>query len=164
MLTIEEVICDQQKRYPIMMCQDYVKLVYQHCMGPGHLVRDPESARERLTLERGEQETGVRFESIGNGLIRCYLSGEDGNMTNDEVSRAFYKTACVFKPDPEKMGKYLGILCRMAEEGRLNVSGEEMGAFVNAYSNAGYPLVSHSERYHEAYHPSYRIMLEEVLK
>lgn len=162
--TIEEIILEHNGKYPLMCCQDYVKLVYQHFMGPGHLVRNPESALERLNLERPGNETGVTYENIGNGLVRCHLSGDDDSITNDELAALFFDTARRFVPDPAGLGKALLTLDHMAEAGALNVDGEEMKCFTKAYTLAGFPLVSHSERYHAAYYPSYRIIFERQKK
>jgi len=39
---------------------------------------------------------------------------------------------------------------------------EELEAYLEEYKRAGYPMVSHSEQYRQAYKPAYRIVLESI--
>jgi hypothetical protein len=39
---------------------------------------------------------------------------------------------------------------------------EELETYLEAYKEAGYPMVSHSEQYRRFYNPAYRIVLASI--
>ena len=158
---IEEILLTHSRRYPLMEPTDYVKLLYQMHMGPGHLVTDPGMAVKRVSEERKEGETGVRLEKIGNGLVRCYLSGEDGNISTEAIADAFILTANSFMKQPEALRASLNTLTELSKSGALPGGIEK---FNQQYVAEGMPMVSHSDTYRENYHPSYRVVYENLIK
>lgn len=158
---IEKILLEHADRYPLMQAQDYVKLLYQMHMGPGHFVRNPEDAVNRLRAERKEGETGVRLEPIGNGLARCYLSGGEGHLSDDAIADAFVVTANTFMMQPEALRASLDILADLSAGGKLPC---EVGSYKENYVASGMPMVSHSDVYREAYRPAYRVVYEDLIK
>ena len=61
---IRDILAEHFERYPLMVPQDAVKLIYQRVFGPGHLIRDPEAALRAIG------ETDVR-------AIRDDLTGKE---------------------------------------------------------------------------------------
>ena len=57
----------------------------------------------------------------------------------------------------------LDILQETVQEGYFAFSPEELDAYLRTYAKAGYPMVSHSEKYREAYRPAYRIVQRNLL-
>ena len=51
METLAELLKEHYDNYPDMEVRDAVKFLYQHHMGPGHLVDDQEAALARLETE-----------------------------------------------------------------------------------------------------------------
>ena len=49
--TLMDILREHAVRYPLMQPTDAVKLVYQHVMGGGHMIADPEMSLERLKAE-----------------------------------------------------------------------------------------------------------------
>ena len=45
----------------------------------------------------------------------------------------------------------------------FNFTKEEFNAYLDKYINAGCNLVSHSDTYKKLYHPSYRVVLKELI-
>ena len=73
--SLRDILLLHGRRYPLMMPQDAVKLLYQSTFGPGHLIAHKEQARTRLLEEYMLTPSGppVAWEPIGNGLGRVYL-------------------------------------------------------------------------------------------
>ena len=57
--------------YCDMRAQDYAKLAYQHAHGCEHMVRASDEVVRYIESERLRGDAGVRFESIGGGLVRA---------------------------------------------------------------------------------------------
>lgn len=158
---IEKILLEHSARYPLMEAQDYVKLLYQMHMGPGHLVTNPEEALRRVKAERTTGQTGVRLEAIGNGLSRCYLDGGDGTLTDEAITDAFILTANTFMKQPDGLLEALEELTMLSAAGRIACDTEP---YKSAYVASGMPPVSHSENYRRAYHPAYRVVFEDLIR
>ena len=52
----------------------------------------------------------------------------------------------------------LDVLRKVTASGAFGFSSEELERYLDAYQRAGYPMVSHSEQYRQAYKPAYRIV------
>jgi len=147
--------------YPRMQAQDYVKLACQHALGCGHMVSSFENAYERILSERSPGETGVRFEDIGNGLVRMHLSGNDASFSSELLAGMFMHTANAFEKSGEKLEEALKTLAALSEEGKLSVPADEMKRYIAQYRRNGCPIVSHTDSYREAYQPHYRVVLKD---
>ena len=156
--TFRDIVLEHYARYPLMRAQDYIKLAFQHFMGPGHMARERGIVEERLSLERPANETGVRYEDIGNGLVRCYLSGSEGSMTNEQLAEEFMITANNFVKNREGLENALEELTEMAKKGEIGVTEDEFRSLAEPFRAAGCPLISHSEQYNRAYKPHYRVI------
>ena len=155
----EKVALTHARNYPGMRAQDFIKLAYQHAKGCEHLVRESPDIERRIQEERSENETGVRFEALGNGLVRTYLSGTDAHFSSALVSRMFSQTARAFSPREGDLEKALSVLLDLAKKELLPVSFLEMSELIEKYRDMGSPAVRHSPEYRALYAPAYRVTL-----
>lgn len=144
-------------RYPKMEIQDAVKLVYQHCMGPEHLVKDEAPALARLRDEwaaaAGDPPRDAAL-PLGNGLCRLELAAcKSAGLSPETVARLFILTARRSEPDPAGLDPLLEAV------GALPFPSDEVERFLSAYRAEGRPALHHSEGYRDAYHPAYRVVL-----
>lgn len=147
--------------YGEMRAQDYAKLAYQHAHGCEHMVRASDELVRHIDAERAPGEQGVRFEPIGNGLVRAHLSGGDARFSSALIARMFAYTARAFRPRENGMEDALSALERLSADGRLTVGGGEMRAFLSDYRAAGCPAVRHTDAFRRAYQPAYRVLLSD---
>ena len=98
-MRFEKILLSHSRRYPEWQVQDVYKLVYQAALGPGHMVKDPVSARAWLEREIGGMGEGAAEPAIDpissdGAIVRVHLRPylADGG---DPVSllSAFLKTA-----------------------------------------------------------------------
>ena len=70
-----DILKAHHQRYPLMMPQDVVKLIYQHEFGGGHLIKDKNLSLIRLEEEYASIQKINEEEiiPIGNDLVRVSL-------------------------------------------------------------------------------------------
>ena len=157
---LEKILRCHAKRYPLMEPTDAVKLIYQNEFGGGHLIKDPAAALEYLRREYEGVEkdpAAPLWEDIGNGIVRVHLAA----VPEDALSRlgqAFLRSAAAYQGSLPRFREKFKVLCKLAEEGIFSFGSDELAAYLQQYEAAGYPAVSHSERYRNAYRPAYRVV------
>ncbi|WP_461370753.1 uridine kinase family protein [Candidatus Darwinibacter acetoxidans] len=144
------------QRYPQATAVDFVKLVYQHEFGPGHFITDEVASLARLAEEVRQLQpiSGIQeelFEPIGGGLVRLHLRALGGALPLTTVNRFFVLTAQKPRGSAEGFRRKLEIL-------REYLQDQSLEPFFEEYRLAGYPPLSHSERYRRHYAPAYRVV------
>ena len=160
MQELKRILTEHAARYPLMEAQDAVKLIYQNEFGGGHLIRDPESCLEALRQEYAavKRDPEIRLaEPIGNGIIRVNLAGVKPEDL-EALGQAFLASAAVCRGDRERFLEKLKLLRKLTREEIFSFGEEALEGYLEAYAAAGYPPVSHSKGYREAYKPAYRIL------
>ena len=149
-----------------MQPTDAVKLIYQNEFGPGHFVADSVKSLKYLLAEYAAiQHTFPQktYEDIGNGLVRVHLSAiqiSDLNVLNE----AFVSTANAHKGTLSAFLEKLEILKSLTAQGMFVFEKEELQSYLQEYSKAGYPPVSHSQTYKDLYNPAYRVVRKNFIK
>ena len=162
MKMLEQILDSHAKEYPLMQPQDGVKLIYQNEFGGGHLIRDPEACRRYLLEEYKHtlQVTGMPLlEPIGNGMVRVMLRSIDAcGYSIEQLNEDFLCSSQAHRGERESFLLKVEILRKAAASGSFGFTAEELDAYLAEYKKAGYPVVSHSRQYREAYHPAYRVV------
>lgn len=160
MQEIKQIILEHHKRYPQMLLEDIVKLVYQNEFGNGHFITDEEASLVRLEREFSQVavKPGELFETIGNGFVRLHLGALENRVALQTVNSFFVATATQSEGSVPQFEEKLGVLTRLCEEGLLPYDPKELDDYLERYQAAGYPPVSHSHRYRDRYAPSYRVL------
>lgn len=148
----EQILRLHRGRYPGMELQDYGKLAFQSEFGPGHFVRDRETALRYLEQEWQTlplSGLAVEPEPIGNGLCRVHLSA----CTQEQLPRLaerFCRAAQEHRGTREGLARRLNCLRELGLPG--------MEAWLRDYEAAGCPMVRHSQRFRALYAPHYRVL------
>ena len=159
---LEQILREHAARYPLMQPTDAVKLIYQNEFGGGHLIRDEQAAMNYLRMEYdrvAKDPSAPKFEPIGNGIIRIFLAPLS-EAELEALGREFVRSANDHKGDLQRFIEKLSVLRKLTQEGVFSFSVEDLNRYFSDYEKAGYPMVSHSEAYRNAYHPAYRIILD----
>ena len=158
---LKAILIAHAKRYPLMQPRDAVKLIYQNEFGGGHLIRDEEAClnylrREYATLEK--DPTAPLYEDIGNGIIRVNLAAlREEDL--EQLGKAFIDSAAKHKGTLDSFLNKLEVLQTLTTEGVFAFDLDALNTYLSEYEAAGYPVVSHSPEYRQAYKPAYRIIL-----
>ena len=164
---LEELLRQHAARYPQMEPRDAVKLIYQNEFGGGHLIRDPEACGAALQreYEAVTQDGNVPLlEDIGNGVVRVMLRALEGRGYGiEQLQQDFIRSSREHPGSPERFLKKLDVLRKVTAAGVFSFTQQELEGYLEGYKKAGYPMVSHSDRYRQAYKPAYRIVLRRLL-
>lgn len=161
---MKTILLTHATHYPAMEPTDAVKLLYQNTFGGGHLIRDEAAALSYLRREYAAtpRDAGkLLTEDIGNGLLRVHLAALPESQL-EALGKAFLQSAKVWQGTLEDFLPKLALLREVTAEGAFGFSTEALDSYLSDYAQAGYPMVSHSERYRKTYHPAYRVVLAEL--
>ena len=144
-----------------MQPRDAVKLIYQNEFGGGHLIRDEQACLNYLRREYAAVEkdpTAPLYEDIGNGIVRVNLTALKEEDLG-QLGKAFIDSAAKHKGTLDSFLNKLEVLQTLTSEGVFAFDLDALNAYLSEYKAAGYPAVSHSPEYRQAYKPAYRIIL-----
>ena len=167
MLELIDILSLHAEKYPLMLCEDAVKLVYQNEFAGGHMIKDASSALAMLRREFAGVERRLSlplYEPIGNGIVRVDLCAVDtARLPLEALNSIFVQTANSNRGDMASFKATLGVLSRAAAGGMFSFTSKELDAYLLGYAGLGYPAVSHSAKYRLAYRPAYRVVDERLL-
>ena len=158
---LRAILIAHAKRYPLMQPTDAVKLIYQNEFGGGHLIRDEQACLNYLRQEYADLEkdpTAPLYEDIGNGIVRVNLAAVKPEDL-EQLGQNFIASAAKHKGTLDSFLNKLEVLHKLTTAGVFTFDVDALNAYLIEYKAAGYPPVSHSEQYRQAYKPSYRIIL-----
>ena len=163
---MRSILLAHATRYPLMEPTDAVKLIYQNEFGGGHLIRDEKKCLEFLQNEyRSVPQSGDTppLEDIGNGFFRVNLAALDASgITLDALGAAFIRSSR-HRGSMDSFLKKLTVLRSLTKSGQMPFPPEALEDYLADYEKAGFPPVSHSETYRNAYHPAYRVVSQNYL-
>ncbi|HZW49410.1 MAG TPA: hypothetical protein VFF80_04670 [Bacillota bacterium] len=153
------------QRYPLMQIRDAVKLLYQNEFGGGHLIPDAEQSLGFLLREwdsvAADQQASA-FEEIGSGLVRASLPALKARAVAPELlNRVFVLSANAVQGSISEFERKLPTLRTCRVQNAVAFDSAVLAEYLEEYRRQGYPAVSHSEIYRQAYHPSYRVLLKQ---
>ena len=158
---LEQILREHAKRYPLMQPCDAVKLIYQNEFGGGHLIRDEQACLNYLRREYADLEkdpTAPMYEDIGNGIVRVNLAAVREEAL-EQLGQDFIASAAKHKGTLDSFLNKLGVLHKLTTAGVFSFDLDALNAYLSEYKAAGYPAVSHSPEYRQAYNPAYRVIL-----
>lgn len=152
--------------YPRMRPADAVKLVYQNEFGGGHMIKSPEAALIRLRNEYAATEHDAMqplMIPIGSGMARVQLKAlKESGIAG--LNEAFVETANTSEGTLAEFLEKLDVLLHLTLQGVFAFQAAELEKYLSEYKKKGYPAVSHSEEYREAYLPAYRVVKESIFR
>ena len=96
-------------------------------------------------------------------MCRLNLGSLEG-ISLDTVNRFFVLSANTTKGSVEEFEKKLACIIECCEERLLPFDIDEAKAYIKELKEKGYPPVSHSEQYRQAYKPAYRVVKAQFKK
>lgn len=167
---VKAAVSAQLEAFPKSRLQDLYKSFFQDRFGPGHIIRDRQSALDYILSELAEADTltGPRTEPCGwqGHYTRVNLSViADGLMTAEEMTDALMASAKEVKPEDIDSWKeeWEEIVAIIGEEHPDIPGFEEDKSKIDALLDSGQYAYHHSAEYEAAYHPHYRIIASGLL-
>lgn len=148
--------------YPELEARDLLKYVYQSAYGCEHLLSDGASVLARIEAERdGAKITTPReVEELDGKYARVGL----GSLSAKTLARLFMLSARREDGGDAALAEKLEVLRMLASEGQLPCSARALDAELDAWREAGYPPISHSDSFRLKYSPSYRVILKDYAR
>lgn len=149
--------------YPLMQPEDVYKLAFQFTYGPGHFFIDEDDARRRMFKEAEglEAENNViEIEAVGNGYFRYPLI--DNPVYLNMIADSFIATV---KAGPQNNVDFKGLLMDIIsyiKDLKTDFEFKDFLLFIQKMQKENFPIVSHSEKYREAYNPHYRVIKQNL--
>lgn len=167
---VKAAVSTQLETYPESRLQDLYKSFFQDRFGPGHIIRDRQSALEYILSEIAEADTlaGARTEPCGwqGNYIRVNLSViTDGLISAEELTNALMASAKEVKPeDIEHWKDEWAEIVAIIEKDHPDIPDlAEDKSEIEELLSSGQYAYHHSAAYEAAYHPHYRIIASSVL-
>lgn len=162
-----QILFEQAQKYPFMQPCDAVKLIYQNEFGGGHLVKNEEESLLRLKAEYDGSdihEENPLTEKIGNGFHRLYLNALDSQKLPMEcLNKLFIRSSAKQTGNMDSFLTKISYLQQAAKDGCFPFSVQDLDSFLTHYKTDGYPVLSHSDIYKEAYKPAYRVLHQDYV-
>ena len=158
---LNEILLTHARKYPLMEPCDAVKLLYQSEFGGGHLIRDEKACLEFLFREYAAtaQCNAPLLEEIGSGMVRVQLSALDAHgYAPQQLGQDFIRSAASVQGSMDAFVRKLSLLTLLTRQGDMPFSIRDLEEYLAGYAADGYPAVSHSETYRNAYRPAYRVL------
>lgn len=170
-VAVKEAVANQLETFPDSRLQDLYKSFFQDRFGPGHIIKDRQSALDYILSELAETDTlmGPALEPCGwqGNYVRVNLSViADGQMTADEMTDALMASAKeVNEEDIEQWKKEWAEILAIIEREFPDIPDlKEDKARIDELLASGQYAYHHSAAYNAAYHPHYRIIASELVR
>ena len=167
---VKASVSRQLETCPESRLQDLYKSFFQDRFGPGHIIRDRQSARDYIISELSEADTlmGPVLEPCGweCNYVRVNLSViADGLMTADELTDALVASAKeVTEEDIERWKAEWKEIAAIIAKNYPDLSGlDDDRARIEEMLASGQYACHHSAAYNAAYHPHYRIIAKDII-
>ena len=159
MREFERLAIEHFERYPEMEARDLFKLLYQYAFGCEHMATELEEAVSKIETEHGEIKTGTprEVEPLGD-YCRVGLACLDRGLSSRTLGRLFCLSAVSDESGEKKLAEGVGSLTSLSAAGLLPFCQRDLSAELYGWESAGFPPVRHSDKYREAYSPSYRVI------
>lgn len=160
---MKNAILAEAKLHPFSQPQDYIKLIFQSEFGPGHLIPNPEYARNRLYDEWNKVKNlpSEQPQGIGGGYIRLCIKGIDESEL-EKINHLFVTAANEKAGSDSGFMSKLDLLVAMASDGLLPFDATRADTAVKEYLSGGIRPTSHTEVYHSHYAPAYRVVKKHI--
>jgi hypothetical protein len=174
-----EAIRQQIRQYPETRVQDIYKSFCQDCLGPGHLIPNPDAARaylmEELQAYREDLDSG-RYEIPAE---RCVSVGDAGNYIRVDLSvvldslvdaetllDAFVRSANEGKTLSEEAwrAKWVSVANVIRKDFPALPDAEADLAAIDSLMAEGHYILHHSPIFEQTYHPHYRIVARDIFE
>ena len=176
---VSEAISAQLRQYPETRVQDVYKNFCQDNLGPGHLIPNPEGAKSYLLSEleiyqadldsARYEKPALRYAPVGDkgNYVRVDLSVVlDGLVGAETLCDAFVRSANEGKTltAEQWIGKWSEVAAVIRKDFPDIPDAETDLAAIDSLISEGHLILHHSRPFSQAYHPHYRLVVNEIFE
>lgn len=187
-LAVSSFVERLKAHHPDLTCQDVYKALFQYVNGMEHIIGSNEEVRRNLEREfieasgasgapevQGAQKVQKAsdieeplVEFLSDDLKLCRINIRPymrSGGTAEKLASAFVQSSRHFTGDPERFRRLWKTFMTMVNDGCLAFDRDEAASIDREAAASGYRRTfSHSARYREQYHPSYRVIMTQYLE
>ena len=153
------LLLEHYKKYPKLRAEDIFKYLFQSAFGCEHLVSDPSAALNYIKKEREMSVSSPTLDELDGEYTRVHISC----LAPETLARLFCLSAK--KEDGlASLEAKLEVAKELVANGDLPLDGEDFSRKLEAWRQAGYPALHHSDAFREAYRPAYRVIANKYAK
>ena len=158
-MILKETLLNHAALYPKMQPCDAVKLAYQSCFGPEHMIPDEAAALTHLMTEYNSvgHDKPFRTEVLGR-FSRVYIDSPLSVTELGLIGKMFVNSADSPEGDRSEFAAMLDTIASLAYEGAFAFTADEFSSFCKGYEADGCLPISHSGIYKSEYKPAYRLV------
>lgn len=164
-------LADELRLHPEATADDAYKFLHQGVFGPGHAVDDRQSAQRLLDQEIAGLAPAAVEDPLCQPLagptpmarihLRPFLAADEDPQALLDVFVASAAVAAGSTADMDAAIK--AAVATLVKDGQWGLAGE-LETLGSGLAAGGYPAVSHSERYRNAFKPAYRVVVLELAR
>ena len=160
---------EQFRLHPSMQPQDVVKQCYQAAYGAEHMLLNVEKAKEYFFKEYDALPASFSvplYEPISEDICRVNLAAwKARGLDAEELFELFAASTHVASSmgDKSAFNNCIKPAEQLIQKGKAPFSLEEWQTYYEEYQKSGMPVVHHSDAYHLAECPAYRIVRKSLL-
>jgi len=158
-------LLDHCRDYPDLQVRDLFKFLHQSAFGCEHLISSPEKVigyiRQEFTECRSFAE--CRTEPLDGSYSRVHLGWMSRGLSAETLGKLFFLSA---KKEPDGcvlLEQKLEAAKKLAYDGLLPFSVDELSCAAETWKQQGYPAVRHTDAFRSAYHPAYRVIANDFI-
>lgn len=157
--TTRDLLLGHFMKYPLLQAEDIFKYLFQSAFGCEHLVSDPSAALNYIKKEREMSVSSPTLDELDGEYTRVHISC----LAPETLARIFCLSAK--KEDGlASLEAKLEVAKALVANGDLPLDGEDFSRKLEAWRQAGYPALHHSDAFREAYRPAYRVIANKYAK
>jgi hypothetical protein len=163
-----ELIREHQRIKKNFEIQDAYKLIYQSVFGIGHILDNPQKARDYLKQEFDsvravDDESMIENISISGEIVRLNLRPyKYRNGSIDLLFQAMVRSSEEISGSREDFLMLWDQFKQAVLNGELMFPTKELKIFAQQAQSANYPARHHSAAYKQANHPAYRVIKRDL--
>ncbi len=145
--------------------QDIYKLLFQSCLGLGHLLESPSKALFYLEREMGQVKPDLLIEDLVEDISLCHPVArinlkpyKKSGLSAHQLFDIMLKTEKQFIPSKKLFITAWSAYSDLVWIGKLPGDADRIEKLTFNYRSEGFPPAHHSDQYRKFYSPAYRIV------
>lgn len=158
-------VLDYYRENTCLEISDLFKFLYQSCFGCEHLVSNYDDALKRILAEAklSELDDLPDVEYLDGEYCRVHLKALKSRDSLEGLCRTFVDSSKRHTEGEKRLEEQLKILLQYSETGMICVNKDILEQEVNKWRDLGFPPIHHSDKFREAHHPTYRVIMKKYL-
>jgi len=158
-----KLLLNHFQAYPKLRSEDMFKFLFQSALGCEHLVSDEDAVLKYLEREyESVSRTALPLiEALDGAYSRVHLSCLNEGLEVGTLAKLFCMSAKLEENGKNALLDKLEVAKELVSDGVLPLDLSEFNNLLEAWAQADYPALHHSQTFRDEYRPAYRVIADE---